>query len=121
MATVAVASFVARSLRADALTIVLAWLGLAYAAAPLLLALVSSFFQSIASRRRAVAGYFVLFALVGIPTLLFVAISPPAAVLTAGLTCTIWSIQIEIYNNIHEKQEEAEYKAKRDQTLQREP
>jgi len=108
----AVASCLARFLLpVSTAVLVLVWIVLAYAFAPLLLALVSSFFQKISAHKRATAGYYILFLLGILPTFLFAFLSLPFALMFAGMTWALWIIQIEIFAHIHEDQDIAEFQA----------
>jgi hypothetical protein len=74
--------------------------------APLLLALVSSFFQNVPARTRKRIAYVVL-AILGWPPILIATLLHPAAGLVVGvLVLGSWVTQIDIFNDLHEQPED---------------
>jgi len=106
---VAIGCTVARGLRTDAEVVLYVLCWLAYAAAPLLLALASSFFQAVDARKRARIGYAVMGLLALMPAVIFSLTSPAAAFALIGFTVVIWFVQLGIYEAVHDRQEAAQH------------
>lgn len=71
--------------------------------APLLLALVSSFFQGISARTRKRIAYVILAILAAIPTLIAILASPGFGLFVGFLIFALWLMQIDIFNDLHRK------------------
>ena len=99
MAVVAVGAAIARLLSVEPIQIVTILFLLAYATVPILLGVLSTFFQNIPPRKREVAGNWLMLALIGLPSL---------TILLLPFTMIIgffWIIQMPFYMSVHEQPE----------------
>ena len=106
---IAIACSIARIYTSNPGELLLVGMGVAYAFAPLLLALGSSFFQAWSPRQRARGSYVAMVFLAAGTTIFAFSQSMIWGVMVLGYTGALWVIQLEIFGIIHERQEARHY------------